>query len=429
VTAVPTTEDFSSPALDLLAERGELKAPALHPSTQAFMRRMARYGGLTDRVSVFAARRMMQKMMPMVATHPAVASVVDRKIPGPGGPVPIRVVTPRRGSEPRPALVWFPGGGFVVGDLFTAEPTARSLAARTGAVVICVDYRKAPEHDIHDAYDDALACVSWVAANAAGLGVDPTRIGVGGDSAGGNVAAVVAQEYSAVADVPLAVQLLVYPALSSDQEPARARNAEGATLDLTAMRWFETHVAGSIDPTSVRYSPMATPDLSALPPAIIVTAGYDPLRDEGIVYLDRLRQAGVRGEHLHYADDAHGFFAMDLILENAVDAMDASAALLVDILAIDDDGARAQGRREELQALLGRRLRARYAHASYLLDQAVRLQAAYQRRLMVVLRLPTDRDVAALEGGIRRLESQVRSLRRQVERQTGVRTLDETTGE
>jgi dienelactone hydrolase len=271
--------------------------------------------------------------------------------------------------------------------------------------------------------------VRWVAANAAGLGVDPTRIGVGGDSAGGNVAAVVAQEYAALAEVPLAVQLLVYPALSSDHEPARARNAEGATLDLAAMRWFETHVAASIDPTSVRYSPLATSDLSGLPPTIIVTAGYDPLRDEGIVYLDRLRQAGVRSEHLHYADDAHGFFAMDLILENAVDAMDASAALLVDILALDDDDARGHGRREELQALLSRQLRARKARAAYLLDQAVRMQAAYQRRFMRALRLPTDRDVESLEGVIRRLESQVRSLRRQVERQANGRTLDEASGE
>ncbi|WP_409330886.1 alpha/beta hydrolase [Trujillonella humicola] len=413
-----TTEDFSSPTLDELAESGGLQAPDLHPSTQALLRRMSRYGGLTDRVSVGSARRRMSSMMPMVAARPSVASVVDRRIPGPGGPVPIRIVTPHGGRAPRAALVWFAGGGFVLGDLSTAEPTARSLAARTGAVVICVDYRKAPEHDIHDAYDDALAAVRWVVATADGLGVDPTRIGVGGDSAGGNVAAVVAQEYSAEADVPLAVQVLVYPSLSGEHEPARARNAHGGALDLTAMRWFEGHVAGAIDPHSTRYSPMTTADLSALPPAVIVTAGHDPLRDEGIVYLDRLRQAGVRSEHLHYPDEVHGFFAMDLILDNAVHAMDATAERLLDLLRLDGEGARNAGRQAALQALLLRQLRVRSGQLSYLVDQAVRLQAAYQRRLMRLMRLPNDRDVEALEAGMKRLEAQVRALRRQLERAT-----------
>ena len=143
-------------------------------------------------------------------------------------------------------------------------------------------------------------------------------IGVGGDSAGGNVAAVVAQEYTAAGGRhPLALQLLVYPHVSPDDEPARARNASGGTLNEREMRWFEMHVAGAIDPNSTRHAPMATKDLSGLPPAVVVTAGYDPLRDEAIVYLDRLRAAGVRAEHVHFGDDVHGFFTMDLILDNA----------------------------------------------------------------------------------------------------------------
>jgi acetyl esterase len=260
VTASPflTTDDFPSPTRDDLESRGKLRADALHPSTQAFVRRMARYGGLSDRVSVAYARRTIQKMMPMVSTKPAVASVVDRTVSGPGGPIPIRIVTPLVGDEPRPALIWFPGGGFVIGDLVTAEPTARNLAARTGAIVICVDYRKAPEHGLDDGYDDAVAVVRWAMANATNLGIDTARVGVGGDSAGGNVAAVVAQECAASGGVPLAVQLLVYPSVSVENEPARARNAEGSTLDLAAMRWFETHVAGAIDPDSLRYSPLVT---------------------------------------------------------------------------------------------------------------------------------------------------------------------------
>jgi acetyl esterase len=142
--------------------------------------------------------------------------------------------------------------------------------------------------------------VRWIVSNAAALGADDTRVVVGGDSAGGNVAAVVAQEYSAVpSGRPFALQVLVYPHVSPEDEPARARNASGGTLNTKEMRWFESHVAGCIDPESLRHAPLLAADFASLPPAIIVTAGHDPLRDEAIVYLDRLRDAGVRAEHLH----------------------------------------------------------------------------------------------------------------------------------
>jgi acetyl esterase len=353
--------------------------------------------------------------MPLVASSPPVSGVIDRVVSGPSGSIPIRIVTPLAGAAPRPALVWFTGGGFVLGDLVTAEPTARSLAARLGVVVVCVEYRKAPEHALDDAYDGALAAVRWVFDHAEMLGVDERRIGVGGDSAGGNVSAVVAQEYSAAGGRhPLALQLLVYPHVSQDDEPARARNAAGGTLTDREMRWFETHVAGAIDPTSMRHAPMATEDLSDLPPAVVVTAGYDPLRDEAIVYLDRLRAAGVRAEHLHFADDVQGFFTMDLILDNARPAIDAVAdiaAEMLDLSAEDRDASVRPGKR----TVLRHRVRRHEVHVRYLVERLIHRHLRAQRAIIRALGLPAGRDVVALNSQLKRLENQVRQLRRQLD--------------
>jgi acetyl esterase/lipase len=306
----------------------------------------------------------------------------------------------------------------VIGDLSTAEPTARSLASRSGAVVVCVEYRKAPEHALDDAYDDGVAAVRWVQANATSLHIDGTRIGVGGDSAGGNVAAVVAQEHSAAApERPLAVQLLVYPSTSGDYEPARARNAAGGTLDTSAMHWFETHIAGATDPDSQRYAPVLTEDLSGLPTAIIVTAGWDPLRDEGITYLDRLREAGVRAEHLHYHDDVHGFFTMDLLLPNGTDALNRAAAALVEILGLEHhlehpiDTSPAAVLRRGIDSRV-RELRVRIG---YLTEEAVHRQLRLQRWLIRTSGLPAGRDVEALHTRITRLENELRGVRRQLD--------------
>lgn len=414
----PTSIDgFESPTLAALDARGELRSDQLHPATDQMLKRAARYGGLTDRVSVAYARRRLRSMMPLMATMPPVRSVVDRVIPGPRGPIPIRIVTPNGPDVERPVLVWFPGGGFVIGDLYTAEPTARSIASRTGCVVVCVEYRKAPEHGLDDAYDDGLAAVRWVHANAATLHVDVKRFGVGGDSAGGNVAAVVAQEHTRAApDRPLAVQLLVYPATSSDHEPARARNAAGGTLDAAAMHWFETHVAGATDPDSQRYAPVLTEDLSGLPPAVIVTAGFDPLRDEGVSYLDRLRDAGVRAEHLHYPDDVHGFFTMDLLLPNGVDALNRAGAALVDILGLADLPERSN--HASPAAVLRRGLDTRVhelrVRVGYLTEEVVHRQLRLQRWLIRASGLPAGRDVEALHTRITRLENELRVVRRQL---------------
>ena len=411
------SDDFDSPTLDELRRTGALRAAELHPSTQTFVRQLSRFGGLSGRVSVAFARRQMGKMMPFVATSPAVASVADRTVSGPGGSIPVRVITPHTGIGPRPALVWFPGGGFVLGDLVTAEPTARSLANRLGAVVVCVDYRKAPEHLVDDAYDDSLAAVRWVIANAHSLGVDPTRVGVAGDSAGGNIAAVVAQEYTALgAGVPLAVQLLVYPAVSGE-EPARARNSAGGTLDDRALQWFEMHVAGAMDPDSTRYAPLVTPDLSGLPPAVVVTAGWDPLRDEAIVYLDRLRAAGVRAEHLHYPDEVHGFFTMDLMLDNARDAMERVSDAVADILGLAEEhrtrGPLTPGQLRRLR--IERRRRTVETAINYSIERMGHTQRRWQRTMIRAMGLPSGSDVQTLNSQVKRLENQVRVLRRQLD--------------
>jgi acetyl esterase len=407
------TESFPSPTLAALAASGELKTE-LHPSTVKLLRRLARFGGLGDRVSVAAARRRLRTLTPLIASSPPVSEVLDRVVPGPAGPVPIRIVTPLAGAAPRPALVWFTGGGFVLGDLATAEPTARNLAARLGAVVVCVDYRKAPEHTFDEAYDDALSAVEWVFDHAEALGVDEHRIGVGGDSAGGNVAAVVAQEYAAAGRPPLALQILVYPHVAAEDEPARARNASGGTLNEREMRWFEMYVAGAIDPRSMRHAPLATEDLSSLPPAVVVTAGYDPLRDEGIVYLDRMRAAGVRAEHVHFPDDVHGFFTMDLILDNAGPAIAAVVDIAADVLDLSPEeraGSLVPANRSDLL----QRLRRQEVRVRYLVEHLAHQQIRTQRAVIRALGLPTARDVVALNSRIKRLDNQVRQLRRQLD--------------
>ena len=261
------------------------------------------------------------------ATVPPVGEVRDLQVDGGAGPVPARIYRPEEGADdrpPLPMLAFFHGGGFVLGDLDTHDSQARRLCRDLHAVVVSVDYRLAPEHPFPAAVDDCLAATRWIAGNAAQLGGDPQRLAVGGDSAGGNLAAVVAQRCRDEGGPALSAQLLLYPVvdLADDVEgryPSRIDNAEGYLLSQADMEWFGD---AYLPDRSLAKDPAASPlhgELSGLPPAVVVTAEFDPLRDEGDAYAVALRDAGVPVVHERFEGLIHGFFGMGP-LSSACDA-------------------------------------------------------------------------------------------------------------
>jgi acetyl esterase len=258
------------------------------------------------------------------------ATIEDRTIPGPEGDIPIRIYTPDT-SEPRPALVYFHGGGWVVCNLDTHDVMCRAIANRAGAVVVSVDYRLAPEHKFPAAVTDCYAATSWVAQHAAELGVDRSRIAVGGDSAGGNLATVVSLISRDRNDPKLALQVMVYPVtdLSSFDTGSYREFASGYFLSAAEMAWFRAHYLRSMeDAIHPHASPLLAEDLRKLPPALILTAECDPLRDEAEAYADRLRSAGVAVELSRYPGMVHPFFSMPGVLSQARDAVSQIARAL-----------------------------------------------------------------------------------------------------
>jgi acetyl esterase len=251
-----------------------------------------------------------------------VARVEERTLPGPAGDVPVRIYTPE-GEGPFPVLVYFHGGGFVLCDLDTHDGTCRSLARGAGCVVVSVDYRLAPEHPFPAGPEDCYAATRWVAERASELGVDASRLAVGGDSAGGNLAAVVSLLAAERGGPSLRFALLVYPVTNCDFSTESYReNAEGYFLTTDMMKWFwEQYLSDPRDGEKPHASPLRAPDLSAHPPAHVVTAGYDPLRDEGEAFATRLREAGVDVTARRYDGMFHGFFAMTAALDVAQEAM------------------------------------------------------------------------------------------------------------
>ena len=256
------------------------------------------------------ARAQMDLSAMMLGKAPAVGRIEDRTIPGPAGPVRVRMTVPvDAGQDPLPALVYFHGGGFVVGSLSSHDHLCRSITAASGVAVISVDYRLAPEHPYPAAVDDAEAATSYIAANPHEFGIDPARLAVGGDSAGGTLAAVVAQRLATKSHTPLALQLLIYPATDADMNThSYFENAEGYLLTRAAMSWYWDQyvpdVARRLDPSA---SPLRAKDLSGLPPALMIIAGHDPLRDEGEAYARRLTEAGVPVKLSRYDGMFHGF--------------------------------------------------------------------------------------------------------------------------
>ena len=265
----------------------------------------------------------------MAGTPEPVAKVEDRQIPGPAGSLRVRVYTPQ-GKAPFPALVYFHGGGWVLCDVDTHDVPCRGLANRAGCVVVSVDYRLAPEHKFPAAPEDCYAATRWVAENATTIGADPARIAVGGDSAGGNLAAVVSLMARDRGGPPLVYQLLVYPVTNHDYNTLSYReNGEGHFLTTEMMVWFWNHYLNHADDGRHPHaSPLRAPDLRGLPPAMVITAEYDPLRDEGQAYAARLREAGVTVKLAHYDSMIHPFFSMGAIVEQAGQAWDESARAL-----------------------------------------------------------------------------------------------------
>ena len=254
----------------------------------------------------------------------------DRTIPGPGGDLAIRIYRPE-GAGVTPVVVYFHGGGWVIGDIETHDGGCRSLTAASGCTVVSVDYRLAPEATFPAPVEDCFAATLWVQEHAAELGVDGTRLAVAGDSAGGNLAAVVSQLARDLGEPTIAFQLLVYPVTDYEfTSDSMVDNADGYMLTADMMRWFFGHyLAGDVDAVSdPRVSPLRADDLADLPPAHILTAQYDPLRDQGNAYAAALEAAGVPVEHIEYEGMFHGFFNLGSVLDTAQVAVDRAAAAI-----------------------------------------------------------------------------------------------------
>ena len=241
----------------------------------------------------------------------------------------MRIYTPQ-GSGPFPVLVYFHGGGWVIGNVDTHDPTCRTLTNAAGCVVVSVDYRLAPEHKFPAAVDDCYAATQWVAANAAAINGDSSRIAIGGDSAGGNLTAVVAIEARDKGGPPLVFQLLVYPVTDySFSTPSYRDNGDGYLLTKDSMVWFWDHYLRSeADGQDYRASPLRASDLTGLPPALVITAEYDPLRDEGEAYAARLQEAGVSVTCTRYDGMIHGFYGLTAVVDQARKAVEESVAAL-----------------------------------------------------------------------------------------------------
>jgi len=257
--------------------------------------------------------------MPLAAAPEAVGSVTARAIPGPAGPLDVRIYRPREST--RAALVYFHGGGWVLGSLEGADETCRALANRGHAVVISIAYRLAPEAKFPGAVEDASAAVQWVADNATDLRIDPTRIGVGGSSAGGNLAVAAALAARDSGGPKIAFQLLAVP-VTELRSTARSMDefAEGYGLSRADMEWFGAHyVRSDADRDDLRASVLRA-DLRGMPPALVITAECDPLRDDGEAYAERLRSLGIAARYKRYPGMFHGFMGFPTALAEAADA-------------------------------------------------------------------------------------------------------------
>lgn len=257
----------------------------------------------------------------------AVGKVENFTIPGPGGEIRARAYAPIAASGPQPVLVYFHGGGFVAGNLASHDGLCRLLTAEGGFKVVAVEYRLAPEHIYPAALDDAWAALQWIEANAASIGVDAGRIAVGGDSAGAMLAAIVSQMAREKGGIRLAYQLLMFPNTVIGGETASLQEfAVGYFLERRAIEFFYSlYAPPGVDRNAPRVSPLKAENLSGLPPAYVMLAGYDPLHDEGLAYGEKLRDAGVKVTIADYPDMVHCFIYLQTVLPQAHEALATAA--------------------------------------------------------------------------------------------------------
>ncbi|MFB6171387.1 MAG: alpha/beta hydrolase [Haloarculaceae archaeon] len=257
-----------------------------------------------------------------------VGDVQDFAIEGPDGAIPVRAYVPD-GEGPFPVLVYYHGGGWVIGNLDTHDNVCTGLCARAEVVVLSVDYRLAPEHPFPAQLEDAYAAAEWATEFAGDIAGDPDRVAVGGDSAGGNLTAAVTLMANDRGGPDLAHQVLIYPAVASPavhEFDSYEENAEGYFLERPSMEWFYGKWVQSEAHARNEYlAPLLARDLSGLPPATVVTAGFDPLRDEGAEYAERLTEAGVDVHHEHYEEMIHGFVQMMEMVDAGDEAVDVVA--------------------------------------------------------------------------------------------------------
>ncbi|MBI3247281.1 MAG: alpha/beta hydrolase [Deltaproteobacteria bacterium] len=302
----------------------------LHPQAKAFLDQLAAAGGPPlNALPVAEARKALGGLFTPEHKE-AIHAVEDRKISGSEGHrIPVRIYKPSSQSG-LPVLVFFHGGGFVLGDLESHDANCRELANKAGCIVVAVDYRLAPEHKFPAAPEDCYAATKWVVLNAASFGGDPSRIAVGGDSAGGNLAAAVAQMAADRGAPTLTYQLLVYPVTdAASNTPSYRENADGYLLTHDLMQWFwKQYLATDEDGKNAYASPIQARELRRVAPAYVITAEFDPLRDEGEAYAARLKDAGVRVEAKRYDGAIHGFFSLGHLMDQGKQVVADAAAHL-----------------------------------------------------------------------------------------------------
>jgi acetyl esterase len=303
---------------------------ALHPQAAALLESMAQAGSPPLRQqTVEEARRGAYAFVELFGPPEDVARVEHWFIPGPSADLPLRVYWPDSAvGEAAPVLVYFHGSGFVISNIGIFDAPSRALANRTGCVVVAVNYQKAPEHKFPEPFDDAYAATCWVSEHAAELGVDPARLAVVGDSAGGTLAAAVCLKARDEAGPGITSQVLVHaPTQFGVETESMIANARGLLLEAEDMTWFADHyLATESDATHPYAAPMSAESLAGLPPALVATAEYDPLRDDGDAYAHRLRREGVPVTYVCYSGMIHAFYGMSRRLDAAEDLFERMSA-------------------------------------------------------------------------------------------------------